>query len=920
MSVTHSPLKRRTLDEFADGSTYGKTTFVEIGEFQDTHDNTTRYRGTEASAPPTSLTLADTVVEDDQSLRLYLTWVAPSSGYFDGYTLRYAVGDDSSVTIDNESPTIKLSSDALGYVLTGISEGKYIKVAIKAYVVTNTGLLFSDADTLNIDRTAYSVQFGEGQLPDNAIIDDSGTLDRKDGGGVDLDNIDEGSTNKHVTDTEKTGWDEKVKTFYQDSEPTAEATGDLWVDTDDKNKLYRWNGASWVTVRDTDIAQALADAATAQSTADIKARTFYQSGTPTATATGDIWYDTSDNYKMRRWSGSSWDLVTDGRVDAGLSDTGYIKLDVLDLVTSRKIIDLTNGTINSVTDAGNLVLFNLMNPTSGDAGLEGEMFIGSTGRIFLPGTGGTFNDVVGVEIVNSGIRAWTASDQYASLTNAGITVVGGTITGGTIRTAASGQRVVMEGSDNTLKFYNSSGNANITIDSSSNYGYINVYGSASNYIYMHSYDGTFKVYSSAERASKIIFDATLSAGEPLEVDENGVTINVSDESGFPYAYELRGLYIATDATNSGNGRDEIYSIKSYVDTANDANVYGIYGKADSDGSGNKYSIYGAEPGGSGGGTEYSGYFESMVFVGGSLIVDDQLVGHEGGAVVTQADLTVGDDLSVTDDVVIGGQVAINATVENSILLRAIQTSDTYNGGIRLENSGADDWNIYVGAHNSHHLYFYSGSSQRGYLSYASDVGAIDFTGQHRNLPKNNKIKKYKDKIGMIVIATGDYFNLSSSKEQYMPTINEALPIVDLSKRAYDKRVFGVISNIENGNQREYIQGCFVTVMDKKKEDIRLIINSLGEGGMWVCNANGNLENGDLIASSNIPGLGMKLTRKGIIESGIGPDDLLIFQYIVATITQDCNFDLNSKKYKCEELKYKDKIYRKAFVGCTYHCG
>ena len=30
---------------------------------------------------------------------------------------------------------------------------------------------------------------------------------------------------------------------------------------------------------------------------------------------------------------------------------------------------------------------------------------------------------------------------------------------------------------------------------------------------------------------------------------------------------------------------------------------------------------------------------------------------------------------------------------------------------------------------------------------------------------------------------------------------------------------------------------------------RLIVNSVGEGGIWVCNSNGNIENGDYIQSS-----------------------------------------------------------------------
>jgi len=70
----------------------------------------------------------------------------------------------------------------------------------------------------------------------------------------------------------------KINIFKQDSVPTSISTGDLWFDTNDKNKLYRAGSAGadeitageWEAVRDTDIAQALSDAATAQATADGK--------------------------------------------------------------------------------------------------------------------------------------------------------------------------------------------------------------------------------------------------------------------------------------------------------------------------------------------------------------------------------------------------------------------------------------------------------------------------------------------------------------------------------------------------------------------------------------------------------------------------------------------------------------------------
>ena len=116
--------------------------------------------------------------------------------------------------------------------------------------------------------------------------------------------------------------DGKIVTFYQTTAPTATSTGDLWVDTDDGNHLYRWSGAAWTTVKDTNIAQALVDAATAQATANTKITTFYQASPPASgMSTGDFWIDTDDGNKLYRWSGS-WVNVQDTNIQTALVAAG----------------------------------------------------------------------------------------------------------------------------------------------------------------------------------------------------------------------------------------------------------------------------------------------------------------------------------------------------------------------------------------------------------------------------------------------------------------------------------------------------------------------------------------------------------------------------------------------------------------------
>jgi hypothetical protein len=73
--------------------------------------------------------------------------------------------------------------------------------------------------------------------------------------------------------TVQTTADGKNKIYSQTSAPTASAIGDYWIDTDDYNKPYRWDGSAWQVVQDGTIAiaqstanTAITNAATAYST------------------------------------------------------------------------------------------------------------------------------------------------------------------------------------------------------------------------------------------------------------------------------------------------------------------------------------------------------------------------------------------------------------------------------------------------------------------------------------------------------------------------------------------------------------------------------------------------------------------------------------------------------------------------------
>lgn len=149
---------------------------------------------------------------------------------------------------------------------------------------------------------------------------------------VDVQDADIAQALSDASDAQATA-DGKIVTFAQAAEPTAEAEGDLWIDTDDANKMYRWSGAAWVSVRDTDIAQAISDAAGAQSTADGKVTTFYQDGAPTAEGVGDLWIDTDDGNKLYRWSGAEWVEIQDDDIAQAIADAG-----VAEAIADGKIV------------------------------------------------------------------------------------------------------------------------------------------------------------------------------------------------------------------------------------------------------------------------------------------------------------------------------------------------------------------------------------------------------------------------------------------------------------------------------------------------------------------------------------------------------------------------------------------------------
>jgi hypothetical protein len=137
---------------------------------------------------------------------------------------------------------------------------------------------------------------------------------------------------------------------------------------------------------------------------------------------------------------------------------------------------------------------------------------------------------------------------------------------------------------------------------------------------------------------------------------------------------------------------------------------------------------------------------------------------------------------------------------------------------------------------------------------------------------------------------GEGLIVSANKNQYIKmngglstgsdgiTIDESLPVVSLSGVSQDKSCFGVVSKIEkSGDSRIENLGGLISETPKVRGDNRVVVNSLGEGALWVVNTGGPLESGDYVTTSNVVGYGEK-------QSGE-----FLANYTVAKVTMDCDF-------------------------------
>ena len=265
-----------------------------------------------------------------------------------------------------------------------------------------------------------------------------------------------------------------------------------------------------------------------------------------------------------------------------------------------------------------------------------------------------------------------------------------------------------------------------------------------------------------------------------------------------------------------------------------------------------------------------------------------------------------------------GNVGIGTTIP---LKRLHVVSTDLNSGIAVSDSGANSatastqLNSYpnnttfmpCSAATNVFIYYKDGSGVKRQVIVAAN--ATLFTGQHLNYAININSQLHE---GLIIVSNGTYKSfINNAQESNYMFINECLPNISLSQYKKQKSVFGVVTSAPNQVIKRDDGKIIYDYEDYDFErdlDGRIRVNSVGEGGLWVCNDNGNLENGDYITTSDVPGYGMK------------QDETMMMNFTVAKITCDCNFDELPSWIRSREIDHNNVTYKCAFVGCTYHCG
>lgn len=231
-----------------------------------------------------------------------------------------------------------------------------------------------------------------------------------------------------------------------------------------------------------------------------------------------------------------------------------------------------------------------------------------------------------------------------------------------------------------------------------------------------------------------------------------------------------------------------------------------------------------------------------------------------------------------------------------------QDGDNFNALAGVNYNASSEGNGIQGEHRG------SGVGVKGVSIGGSGVDGYTFNSSHEwglyTVNKTFSGQGFTPFTGSHIAYTQDDLNVGElvySIDAWTVNINQALMHVAKTTTAKDKRVVGVVSYskdtlLDNITDNEMILPEHQPYIDHMIENNfkEVNINALGEGGILVCNENGNIDNGDYLTSANLAGYACK------------QDDDILHSYTVAKAL--------------ESVDWANEPQTTKLIACTYHAG
>ena len=288
--------------------------------------------GTFSLSPPTSLSVAtdSTTVNQFSTTSVTATWSNSSSPFIIGTEVQFKKSSDSVYT------TSFAAQGATKQVIPSLEIGVAYNFRVR-HLGMNSGSAYTSVFNLTVGGTANTLAavlnanatgvktFLQNDVPTSVNAGDL-WIDSNDGNKIyraTSSGNDEVTSGEWVATSITAGAiglgnvlnQAQVTTFASDNPPTATAIGDLWMDTNDGNKVYRAQSVGadqvtageWVSTTLTKTGIGLGNVADER-----QVTIFREDNAPTATAVGDLWYDTNDNNRLYRADSVGSNQVTAG--------------------------------------------------------------------------------------------------------------------------------------------------------------------------------------------------------------------------------------------------------------------------------------------------------------------------------------------------------------------------------------------------------------------------------------------------------------------------------------------------------------------------------------------------------------------------------------------------------------------------------